>query len=559
MKNLTKLLLLIFLTSYCQLLLPTLSNAQSPNYLWVKSAGGTGNDYGGSVSTDANGNIIVTGSFASSSITFGTTTLTNAGGADIFIVKYNGAGNVLWAKSTGGTSDDSGGSVSTDANGNIIVTGSFGSSSITFGTTTLTNAGGADIFIVKYDGAGNVMYAKSEGGTGNDYGRSVSTDANGNIIVTGEFWSSSITFGTTTLTNAGYDDIFIVKYDGAGNVLWAKSAVGNFYDNGLSVSTDANGNIIVTGEFMSASITFGTTTLTNASTNRTDIFIVKYDGAGNVLWAKSAGGTGYDRGHSVSTDANGNIIVTGDFLSSSITFGTTTLTNAGNTDIFIVKYDGAGNVLWAKSAGGPAGDYGVSVSTDANGNIIVTGEFWSSSITFGTTTLTNPGYADIFIVKYDGAGNVMWAKSAGGTNQNQEGGNSVSTDANGNIIVTGRFGSSSITFGTTTLTNAGASDTYDIFIVKLDGVTGIAENFMDNNRVSIYPNPFSSTATIRIDDGRFTTCDFKMYDVMGREVFRQPIVNRKSEIVNPNLPSGIYFYQLQSETEILKTGKIIVE
>src|SRR3989338_2819744 len=128
-------------------------------------------------------------------------------------------------------------------------------------------------------------------------------------------------------------------------------------------------------------------------------------------WAKSAGGASWDLGYSVSTDASGNVYMTGRFNISTITFGTTTLTNAGDYDIFIVKYDAAGNVLWAKSAGGTSSDVGTCVSTDASGNVLMTGSFQSPAITFGTTTLTSVGYGDIFIVKFDATGNILWAKS----------------------------------------------------------------------------------------------------------------------------------------------------
>jgi len=185
--------------------------------------------------------------------------------------------------------------------------------------------------------------------------------------------------------------------------LWAQRAGGTDSDYGYSCSTDANGNIIATGFFMSPTITFGTTTLTNANAGMDDMFIVKYDPNGNVLWAKSAGGTSYDEGYSCSTDASGNIIATGIFQSPSITFGITTLTNADTGDMFIVKYDPNGNVLWAKSAGGTSNDMGKSCSTDANGNVFVTGYFDSPSITFGSTTLTNAGGDDMFIVKLSGA------------------------------------------------------------------------------------------------------------------------------------------------------------
>ena len=145
--------------------------SQSPDWLWAQSAGGTSGDEGRSCATDASGNVIATGLFSSPTITFGTTVLTNAGGNDMFIVKYDPSGNVLWAKSAGGTSGAGGNSCTTDASGNIIATGYFTSPTITFGTTVLTNAnaGSSDIFIVKYDSGGNVLWAKSEGGTAFDW------------------------------------------------------------------------------------------------------------------------------------------------------------------------------------------------------------------------------------------------------------------------------------------------------------------------------------------------------------------------------------------------------
>jgi hypothetical protein len=97
------------------------------------------------------------------------------------------------------------------------------------------------------------------------------------------------------------------------------------------------------------------------------------------------------------------------------------------------------NWLWAKSAGGASYDYGQSIATDVNGNVYVTGYFYSPSLTFGTTTLTNMGLYDIFVVKYDANGNVLWAKSTGGTHLDE--GYGISTDANGNVFVTGYFNS----------------------------------------------------------------------------------------------------------------------
>ncbi|MBL0341837.1 MAG: T9SS type A sorting domain-containing protein [Bacteroidetes bacterium] len=547
------------------------ATAQSPSWIWAKSASATEHDGGTSVATDASGNVYVTGSFNSPTITFGTTTLTNAGGNDIFIVKYDANGNVLWAMSAGGAGDERGNSVSTDSGGNVFMTGFFDSPAITFGTTILPNAGGFypyDIFIVKYDAGGNVLWAKRAGGSYPDQGNSVSTDTSGNVIMTGYFASTTITFGTITLTNLsgpstiGPSDIFIVKYDENGNVLWATNGGSPSDEQGNSVSTDAGGNVFITGWFSGPDIIFGTDTLYNSG-NLTfynyDIYIVKYDANGNVLWAKSAGGTDSDNSNRVSTDAIGNVFMTGYFDSPAISFGTTTLTNAGLRDIFIVKYDAGGNVLWVKSAGGAYIDNGTSVSTDASGNVFITGYFDSPTITFGTTTLTRNGlFSDIYIVKYDAGGNVLWAKSAGGIDI--DGGNSLSTDAGGNVFITGYFHSPSITFGTTTLINSGApGTTYDIFIAKLDTVVvaGIASN-QSSNGISVFPNPAKNVLTISYPLLTHEDLTITITDITGKIIYKTiATATQKIEVNTSDFAEGVYLVQIQTE-KFIETKKVIV-
>ncbi len=312
--------------------------AQNQDWLWAKQAGGTDDDYGNSIAVDANGNSYVTGYFKSSSITFGTTTLTNSGYDDIFVAKMDSNGNWLWAKQAGGTSEEWGIGVAVDSNGNSYVTG-FYQESATFGTITLTSSGGNDIFVAKLDSNGNWLWAKQAGGTSYDEGVSIAVDTNGNSYVTGDF-SGSATFGTTTLTSSGEGDIFVAKMDISGNWLWAQQAGGTDYDSGFSVAVDANGNIYVTGSFKE-SATFGTTTLT--SIGYSDIFIAKMDSNGHWLWAKQAGGTYYDFGNSIAVDANGNSYATGFFMESA-TFGTTPLTSSGGYDIFVAKL-GEGNSI----------------------------------------------------------------------------------------------------------------------------------------------------------------------------------------------------------------------
>src|ERR1035437_94944 len=481
-----KKLLLFFICLSTFIFLNGLSvNAQPPTWQWAKKATGNNFDGGQGITTDSMGNILVTGRFRSPTIIFGSTTLVNTNNTgnteDFFIAKYDSIGNLLWAKSAGGTGGDGGGSIKTDVSGSILVTGYFYSQSIAFGSTTLINANSTgledDIFIVKYDPSGNVLWAQRAGGVGSDAGYGISTDSNKNILLTGEFRSSIIIFGNDTLTNSGGScmggchDIFIAKYDSYGNVLWAKRNGGIYDDDGSSISTDVNGNVLITGYFKSPQIILSSDTLINAvnTGNSYDMFIAKYSPSGNLLWAKRAGGTSNDMAWGTTADNSGNVIVTGYFGSSTITFGNDTLTNAdnsGNTvDVFVVKYDTSGKELWAKRAGGISNDIAWAISTDTNGNVITTGDFESTAIVFGIDTLKNAGGSDIFVSKYSSSGNVIWGKSAGGTNGDI--GYGIVADKNGSVLLTGYFSSPTIAFGSTVLTNTTGSGYYDLFVAKL--------------------------------------------------------------------------------------------
>ncbi len=299
--------------------------------------------------------------------------------------------------------------------------------------------------------------------TATSEGYSVATDKLGNVYATGFFSSPSITFGTYTLTNMGTNngDVFLTKYDANGNVLWAKSGGGIDADFGHCVTTDASDNVYVMGYFFSPTLVFGTYTLTN--TGNSSIFLVKYSPTGTVLWAKNSFGTGGCEGYGAATDDFGNIYITGDFGTSPITFGTYTISPSGTLNLFLAKYDSSGNALWAKSATGSTYTWGNSVATDASGNIYITGRFNSPSLTFGTYTVTNAGTESIFLTKYDASGNTLWAKGALGAGTII--GNGLTTDALSNIYLTGGFNSSSFTIDTYTLTNTGSNDA---FIAKYD-------------------------------------------------------------------------------------------
>ncbi|MBK7855604.1 MAG: hypothetical protein IPJ79_12505 [Bacteroidetes bacterium] len=160
-------------------------------------------------------------------------------------------------------------------------------------------------------------------------------------------------FGSTTLNNLnpGYEDLFLTKYDRNGNLLWTKSAGGMFRDFAYSIVHDGNGFIYLTGTFQGPSISFDTITLAHNGGIDQDFFLVKYDENGNVIWANGGGGMNSEISNSIATDNNGNVLIAGYFNSPSLSIGSFTLTTNGDCDIFVLKYNNNGNLIWAKVQG----------------------------------------------------------------------------------------------------------------------------------------------------------------------------------------------------------------
>ncbi len=370
--------------------------------VWARSAGGTNvssmeavKAFG--ITCDAMGNVIISGTFEGPAVVFGTATLTNwsssSGNEEGFVAKYDWAGNVLWVRAIHGTSDKTANSVATDINGNIYLTGEFYGASISFGAITVSNPGSPfnEIYLAQYDAAGNVVWARGEGGMNHDYGSAVCVDINNNVLLTGFFGSAQLILGSDTLTNpnTGVYDILAAKFTSAGNSLWARSTGGSSYDAGKSVTTDQNGNVTIGGYSQSPAITFATTTHSNPFAPYDGYALLQYDSAGNELWMKTGQMNSNYAIEDVATDIAGNIYVTGQFDDPIITIGTSTLTCQGSSDIIVVKCDPYGNPLWSKGVGQSLYDLGLSICTDLAGTVYFGGNFMSYNIYFGTTMLTN--------------------------------------------------------------------------------------------------------------------------------------------------------------------------
>ncbi|MDP1802627.1 MAG: SBBP repeat-containing protein [Bacteroidota bacterium] len=398
------------------------------------------------------------------------------------IGSYAQNANFVWAKQFGGSFSEQGNSIIHDASGNVYTIGSF-VGVVDFdpgaGTYTLSSLiTSYDIFISKLDAAGNFIWAKQLGGTGNDYGYSICLDASGNIYTTGYFFGTSDFdpgAATYNLTSAGSNDIFVSKLDASGNFIWAKKLGGTGNDQGEGIIVDASSNVYTTGYFENTpDFDPGISTYTLSSFGNGDIFVSKLDASGNFVWAKKMGGSGNELGNSIKLDASGNVYTTGVFtLFSDFDPGTGVynLISNGNYDAFISKLDALGNFVWAKQLGGNNADYGYDIDLDASGNVYTTGVF-AATPDFdpgaATYTLSSFGSNDIFVSKLDASGNFIWAKQLGGIGNDVSYG--ITLDASGNVYTTGVFSVIADFDPATTTYTLNSFGGTDIFISKLDAL-----------------------------------------------------------------------------------------
>jgi len=501
------------------------SSIYAQTYEWVKgiSGGYGGNAEGNAVTIDTYGNSLTTGWFGNTA-KFGTISITSYGSEDIFIAKFDKTGNSLWVKKAGGSLNDFGNGISTDAAGNIYITGSFRDTA-NFDTITLTSFGWNDFFIAKYDNSGNCVWAKRGGDSKDDFGNGIYTDSIGNSFVTGKYDTA----------------VFIAKYDNSGNCLWIKHHKKTTSAANIKISCDAKGNSYILGRF-NTSISFDTITV--FSFGHDDIFIAKFDSVGNCLWVKHAGGPQDDWGLGISTDPDGKSYITGSYYNMA-SFDSTKLTGDELSDVFLAKYDNTGKCLWAKKGGGPSWDMGSAIFIDASGNSYITGNFMESA-TFDTMTVVTNGYIDIFIAKYKPSGICEWVRKAGGYGTDQ--GNGITASANGEVYFTGKIGGTA-NFGILSIAaNGGYLAKITNYSTQLDDIANKPQAFdLSQN----YPNPFNPTTTFTYQLAVGCKVSLKIYDILGTEITTLVDEEKESgkyqvEFNASSLPSGIYFYKLNA-------------
>jgi hypothetical protein len=422
---------------------------------WSQKFGDAAGQYVHGMAVDSAGNLLLTGSFAGS-VDFGGGALTSAGANDAFVVKLGPTGQHLWSKRFGAAQEQSGRSVTTDAAGNVYVTGNF-LGTVDFGGGALTSKACCffeDMYVMKLDPQGAFVWAKAFGDGAAQTARSIVSDAQGNIVVAGDFQGDTdFGGGVLTATPGGGIDLFVAKFTTAGGHLWSKRYGDAADQSAEEVTLDPGGNVVLTGN-ASGSIDFGKGPLT-APGAKSALIIAKLTPGGDTTWASMYGDDA--RGLGVDVGATGDVAVAGAFKGT-IDLGGGKLSGGGSNDtVFVALFDGQGKHAWSHAYGSGSAQ-GTAVAVDGKGKVILGGTF-SGGINFGPSNITSAGGFDAFLVKLDSVGCHVFSGQFGSdvfqATQN------VATDASGNIFVAGNFAGTA-DFGAGVLTASGD----DIFVAK---------------------------------------------------------------------------------------------
>ncbi|HMQ75547.1 MAG TPA: hypothetical protein PKE21_04220 [Flavobacteriales bacterium] len=322
------------------------------NFLWAHVIGGATLENGRAIALDAASNIHVAGYFTGT-IDFdpgpGTNFLTSAGGNDIFVLKLDPDGTFLWAATMGGPGMDIAEAIAVDDLGNVITTGTVADSADLDpgpGITTLTSAGGLDVFVSKLDANGDHVWAKGFGGlSSEDAGRSIAINSLGEVHVAGHF-ANSVDFdpdpAVYQLSAVGSIDAFITAFDAAGSHLWAARIGSTGEDRGYALVADPTDQLFLTGFFSgTADLDPGPGSAPALSLGGTDAFVLRLDPTGALLGALTFGGTGDDRGNALAVMMDGSFAVGGRFQDT-VDFdpgiGDVLRASAGLEDAFVVRF-----------------------------------------------------------------------------------------------------------------------------------------------------------------------------------------------------------------------------
>ena len=422
---------------------------------WVKTFGGKGGEVkGGSIISTSDGDFLIAGTFYCPNGDF--KGMDKGGGNDVFVIKLDKSGNQVWKRTFGGSDTDEGYCITATSDDGVLITGGTSSND---GDFKGMYKGGIDVFVIHLDKDGNVLWKKSFGGSDSDMGYSITTASDGSILITG---GTSSNDGDFEEMSKSEEDIFVINLDKRGNLVWKKIFGGSKSEYGNSITAGSDGGVLITGGTSSNDGDFAGMILDVSNDEEIEetesTFIVELDKDGNLVWKKCFDGSGIYRGYSMATTSDSGVVISGTTKSEDGDYF------MGNDEVsfFVIKLDKDGNELWKEVSGG-LHMYSSDIRVTPDDGIVIVGTVAEPIVLVDDNTGNSQGSSvdDIILCKLNSEGEKLWERSFGGKG-NREGGASVTTTLDGNIVITGLTDSNDGDFKSM---NKGA---LDVFVMKLD-------------------------------------------------------------------------------------------
>lgn len=525
-------------------------------HLWSVRFGDANDQRTDSVVLDGNGNIIIFGSFFGS-IDLGGGPLVSAGGRDLYLAKFTPAGVHLWSRRFGDANSQVAACVDVNSLGQAVITGAF-QGSVSFGGATLVSAGGYDIYVAKFDAAGNHLWSHAYGDAQDQFGTSLGVGNGGMNYLAGHF-SGVVDFGGGPLVSAGGTDIYLAEIDPSnGAHLWSERFGDAADQQRPDVACTPQGRLFLTGR-TNGTVDFGGGPLTSAGS--TDAFLAAFEAGGAHRWSRLLGGTGLDIGQAVDFQlTNDAVTILGQF-SGAVDFGGGPLLSAGGLDIFLARYTTNGAHLWSRRFGGPVTEYPVDVAVRIWGEVAMTGYF-EGSVDFGGGALTSGGQSDLFIATYDATGAHLSSQRAGDANRQE--GEAIALGEDGRVVALGHF-QGTIDLGGGPLTSLGA---FDIYLATLGPIsTGLEPAELGwSPAIRVLPNPTQRRFAVAFDLQDRADVRVELFDAAGRliAVLADQTMDPGRHVAGWSPPpgrgglaSGIYHVRLSSGGAV-RTAKLVV-
>ncbi len=461
---------------------------QAQELLWSTNYGGTYNDDGYSCYRTSDGGYAALGSTYS----YG------AGEFDIYLVRISSEGDTLWTATYGGAATDYGYDIRGTFDGGFVITGS----------TTSFGAGKRDVIVIRTNEYGTALWTKTFGGAENDEGWSIRQTPDSGFVVC----------GTTNSFGAGYSDVYLLKLNATGDTTWTHTYGGIGGDLGYAVRRTTDGGYILVG------------TTGSFGEGYSSMYVVKTNATGDTLWTSTYGGAKADIGQSVELTLDGGYI----FVGSSWSY------RAGYADAYVVKTDAYGTVQWENGFGGDKEDCGYAICPTSDGGYVLG----------GTTESFGAGSIDIYVVKLDPLGVVLWSSTYGGSRSDFC--RSVVEIPQNQVLLLGRsysYSKGGTDFYFVKITNGSATPVDEPWDTGLPDDFQLAQN---------YPNPFNLTTNISYTLPRRSSVTLTIYNVLGQQVRRwhESSVSSGTHIVSWDgtderghvVSSGIYLYSIITDS-----------